>query len=145
MRPREVLSAGARELDGVLSPHGFVFTFTDEGKGSGGIYASGEYRRGNRRLEIHYRWSLGLVRYHVGKNSLAHAEYVRAVRAITATSREPSYPGFSSDDALAAFGHLRHDLEGFGELFLRGSDRQFDELWEWTREHPVSKGLGALP
>ena len=117
---------------------------SDEGDSSGGRYASGEYRRGDRRLELHFRWSLGLVTYHVGGLSLDHAEYVRAVRAGTGTSVQPAYPGFS-DDPLAAFRDLGRDLERFGEVFLGGSDEAFAEPHTWAGEHPAPKGLAALP
>src|SRR6185503_3151202 len=117
MEPGAVLTAGARELEGLLVPQGFVFRVTDEGKSSGGGYVSGEYQRGERRLELHFRWSLGLVKYHVGEWSLGHAEYVRAVQAVTGIGVPAAYPGYS-DDPLAAFRHLGQDLERFGEAFL---------------------------
>ncbi len=144
MEPRDVLNAGARELESVLVPHGFAFCVSDEGKSSGGRYASGEYQRGDRRLELHFRWSLGLVKYHVGGWSLDHAEYVRAVQAVTGTRVQPAYPGFS-DDPLAAFHHLGRDLERFGKVFLGGSDAAFAELHTWASEHPMPRGLAALP
>ncbi len=144
MEPRDVLNAGAKELEGLLVPHGFVFRVSDEGKSSGGKYASGEYQRGDRRLELHFRWSLGLVKYHLGRWSLGHAEYVRAVQAVTGASVEPAYPGFS-EDPLAAFRHLGQDLEHFGEVFLGGSDAAFAELHTWASEHPMPRGLAALP
>jgi hypothetical protein len=64
MEAREVLAAGVRELESLLAPLGFVFRLTDEGARSGGMYASGQFERGARRLERHVRRSLGLVTYH---------------------------------------------------------------------------------
>jgi hypothetical protein len=144
VRPRDVLNAGARELESAVAPHGFGFRVTDEGWSSGGNHASGEYQRDDRRLELHLRWSLGLVRYHVGPRSLGHAEYVRAVQAVTGTSGQAAYPGFS-DDPVAAFRHLAQDLERFGEIFLAGSHAAFAELHAWASEHPAPKGFAALP
>lgn len=153
MEPRDVLNAGARELESLLVPHGFAFRVSDEGKGSGGQYASGDFQRGNRRLELHFRWSLGLVTYHVGgwslgpfhvgARSLGHADYVRAVKSVTGSSAQPEYPGFS-DDPLSAFRHLRRDLERFGQIFLAGSNAAFTELHTWASEHPRPKGFAAL-
>jgi hypothetical protein len=144
MLPSEALVAGARDMQQVFAPHGFAFALINEGRGSGGAYASGEYRRGNRRLELHYRNSLGLVAYHVGEVSLAHADYVRAVSALTGASALPSYPGFSTDNPLVAFSHLCHDLELFGSIFLHGSDQEFASLRLWVNEHPRPKGIAAL-
>jgi hypothetical protein len=117
---------------------------TDEGKGSGGSYASGDYRRDDRRLELHFRWSLGLVTYHVGAWSLEHVDYVRAVQAVTGTDEAAAYPGFSVD-ASVGFEHLAIDLERFGGVFLNGSDAQFEELHRWAGKHPRPRGLAALP
>jgi hypothetical protein len=144
MRPRDVLTAGARELDKVLRFQGFAFRITDEGRGSGGLYASGEYRRSNRWLELHFRWSLGLVAYHVGSLSLAHSEYVRAVQAAAGTSTKAAYPGFS-DDPLDGFRHLAYDLEQFGRVFCAGSEAEFEALHAWVVHHPRPTGLSALP
>jgi hypothetical protein len=55
MNPLETLSNGMSELKGILSPHGFEFVQTNAGASSGGHFASGEYRRGVRRLELHVR------------------------------------------------------------------------------------------
>lgn len=64
MTPREVLERGVAILDSVLAPAGFRFVLREEGRGSGGDFAWGEYVRGERRLELHYRYSLGNVVYH---------------------------------------------------------------------------------
>ena len=144
MEPTDALQAGASRLESILGPHGFVFTSGLKGESSGGKFASGEYRRGDRRLELHFRFSLGLVAYHVGAQSLPHADYVRAVRETTSTGGEPSYPGFSTDPA-EAFVHLGDDLKRFGMIFLCGDDREFSGLAAWVREHPVPTGLSALP
>ena len=144
MNPRDVLLTGAHELDAVLGPARFCFSATDEGRSSGGLYASGEYLRGDRRLELHFRWSLGLVKYHVGGLSLSHADYVRAVKATAGATEQAKYPGFSANP-VDGFRHLADDLAHFGETFLSGSDAEFAALHAWAKEHPQAKGLAALP
>jgi hypothetical protein len=141
--PGERLERGGAELAEVLGPAGFQFVETDEGMGSGGAYASGEFRRGDRRLELHFRSSLGLVRYHFGEESLSHQELVRGVRALERISEEGEYPGFS-DDPMAGFRHLRHDLDRFGGVFLHGGAKAFRALKKWLDKHPKKSGLAGL-
>ena len=115
MSPRDVLTKGASLLEPVLTPHSFSFVFREEGRGSGGVFAVGEFVRDERRLELHYRWSLGLVTYHVGAAHVSHAGYMEelGVRQFAA------YPGFS-DDPLDGFRHLAGDLARFAADFLIG-------------------------
>jgi hypothetical protein len=135
----ETLAEGVLILEPVLKPAGFVFVPGHAGKSSGGWSASGSFVRGDRGLEIHYRYSLGLVTYVVGGASLSHSDYVRAL----GHSREAAYPGFSSDP-LDGFRHLRTDLERFGGEFLHGTDAQFHERAAWVSSHPAAHGLAAL-
>jgi hypothetical protein len=121
MEPIEVLRQGVVILDPVCAPHGFRFCNEQTGRGSGGLFASGEYVRGDRRFELHFRASLGLVTYHVGPLSLPHDEYLRALRVLPG---ECAYPGFS-DDPLDGFRHLKTDLERFGQEFLAGDASVF--------------------
>jgi hypothetical protein len=143
MNPTHELEQGARELAEILGPAGFEFVLTGSGQGSGGLFASGEFRMGRRRLELHFRYSLGLVRYHVDGLDLAHDELLRAVRTTNRIHEEGEYPGFSSDP-LDAFRRLRRDLERFGKVFTSGSDEQFRVLKRWVDEHPRASGLAAL-
>jgi hypothetical protein len=131
------------ELAEVLGPAGFEFAETEEGASSGGAFASGEFRRGDRRLELHVRSSLGLVRYHFGEQSLSHEELVRGVRALERIAEEGEYPGFS-DDPMAGFRHFRHDLDLFGDVFLRGGAKAFRALKKWVDKHPKKSGLAGL-
>jgi hypothetical protein len=141
--PLTVLHAGAAELEQVLGPAGFRFVPLTAGHGSGGPFAYGEFRRDDRRLELHYRWGLGLVCYHVGEISLPHEEYVRAVRAVDQLNEERAYPGFTGE-ALAGFRHLGEDLGHFGRRFLQGDDAEFRELASWVERHPRPTGFAAL-
>ena len=86
MNPNEVLARGVAELAEVLGPAGFEFIETDDGSLSGGEAASGEFLRGDRRLELEVRRSLTVVRYHFGDEALSHEELVRGVRAVSKIS-----------------------------------------------------------
>jgi hypothetical protein len=49
-------------LDPILHWYGFEFHWGGSGPSSAGIFAFGAYVSGNRKLELHYRHSLGLGR-----------------------------------------------------------------------------------
>ena len=115
IKPKDALVEGAKILKEALSPYGFRFRFCESGRGSGGNFASGAFVRGDRQLELHYRRSLGLVRYHVDKDSTSHEFYMRELGVWD----QCQYPGFS-DDPNDAFRGLGHDL-GFAQDFLTGS------------------------
>jgi len=113
--PKESLLAGSRIIAVVLGPAGFVFNFRGEGLGSGGKYAWGEFIRGERRLELYFRRSLGLVSYCLGSLHTAHERYMREL----GVSENCCYPGFS-EDPMDGFRALAHDL-GFAKDFTTGS------------------------
>jgi|HubBroStandDraft_1064217.scaffolds.fasta_scaffold382976_1 hypothetical protein len=115
IRPKVCLLEGAQILEEVLQPKGFKFRFHGEGKSSGGEYASGEFFRADRRLEVHFRWNLGMVRYHVGDQSASHESYMREL----GVREKCHYPGFSEDPKDAFLG-LAHDLT-FADEFLTGT------------------------
>jgi hypothetical protein len=140
--PGDLLARGVAELTEVLGPAGFEFVETEEGQ-SGGSFASGEFRRGDRRLELQVRSSLGLVQYHFGDEPLSHQDLVRGVRALERISEEGQYPGFS-DDPMAGFRHLRHDLDRFGGVFLRGGAKTFRALKKWIDKNPKKTGFAGL-
>jgi hypothetical protein len=139
----ELLLRGVAELAPVLGPAGFEFIQSDEGADSGGPFASGEFLKGDRRLELHVRNSLGMVRYHFGEESLSHEDLVRGVRALEGISAEGQYPGFSTDP-MAGFRHLRHDLDKFGAIFLRSGAKAFRALKKWVNQHPKKTGFAGL-
>ena len=143
MNPIEVLREGAAELTSIIGPEGFTFVETGSGVSSGGHYASGEFRRADRRLELHVRWSLGLVTYHVGSESLNHEDLTRAVAATQHLEESAQYPGFS-DRPLDGFRHLGADLVRLGRVFTQGTAEEFSVLVAWVRQHPKPKGLAAL-
>ena len=143
MTPAELLARGAPVLAEVLGPAGFEFIQVDEGGSSGGPFAHGEFFRGDRRLELHVRSSLSLVRYHFGDESLSHEDLVRGVRALDGISAEPQFPGFSSEP-MVGFHHLANDIERFGAIFLRGGAKAFRALNKWVSKHPRRSGLAGL-
>ena len=113
--PKTSLLDGSHSLETVLVPQGFTFQFRGEGQSSGGHFAWGEFVRADRRLEIHFRYSLGLVRYHIAQQSASHESYMREL----GVSEQCCYPGFSNDSSEAFVG-LAHDL-AFAEDFLAGT------------------------
>jgi len=140
----KLLERGVAELREVLGPAGFEFIQSDEGVDSGGPFAAGEFLKGDRRLELQVRKSLGLVRYHFDKDeSLSHEDLVRGVRALDGISAEPEYPGFSTDP-MAGFHHLRRDLDRFGAIFLRSGTKAFRALKKWLNKHPKKSGFAGL-
>ncbi len=112
---------GLAILGPLLESHGFRFQYGPSGPSSGGEFVSGAYERGNRSLEFHLRYSLGLVTYRIGSAELSHVEFMRLQPEVQGRNQ---YPGFS-DDPLDGFRHLRSDLENYGSDFLSGSGRFF--------------------
>jgi hypothetical protein len=114
----EMLRRGSALLAPLLLKHGFLFKVVDTGSSSGGHFASGEFARGARSLELHFRHGLGMVTYRLADRSMTHQQYMCSVHGSLGASH---YPGFSSDP-LDAFQHLLLDLEQFGSDFLGGTD-----------------------
>jgi hypothetical protein len=137
MDPRTELKAGVAVLDPILSSAGFAFQFETEGLSSGGRSCSGAFIRGDRRLELHFQYSLGLVTYNVSNCSLSHEDYLRAQGA------KGQYPGFS-DEPIDAFKHLREDLKKWGAAFLTAPNERFVQLAQWVLANPKKKGFWAL-
>ena len=135
----EILRQGADILAPVLAPHGFQFTIVGSGNSSGGACAWGEFVRGDRWLELHLRWSLGLVRYHIGVLSLAHDDYLRA---LLGRPRAGHYPG-TSEQPLDGFEALRQDLVEHCSDFVSGTGEQFRQCakrhLEYERLSPLQK------
>lgn len=120
--PAEILKRGRVILDPVLQRYGFEFVAGPSGLGSGGRYASGAYVNGNRRLEFHYLFSLGLATYHFGEKSIDHEFYMRALLGTKGGNR---YPGFSGDP-MDAFKGIAYDVQNFATAFLEGNREEFE-------------------
>jgi hypothetical protein len=140
MNVLETFRAGCEILDAVMKPHGFTFVKGASGRSSGGNYASGEYVKGDRRLEIHLRYSLGLVTYQIGCLTLTHDAYMRALLGRGGGNK---YPGFSNDP-LDGFRHLGHDLTQFCGDFLSGSGEEFKRCVAKAQEQEKIKGFKSL-
>jgi hypothetical protein len=125
-KPQARLRAGIQVVASVLTPHGFSFVFRKSANSSGGPFASGEFVRGDRRLELHVREGLGLVRYHLGSHSASHEYYMKELGVWPRCD----YPGFA-EDPTDPFARLAHDLSFAGEfisgdarLLLQASERE---------------------
>jgi hypothetical protein len=127
------LQAGADILASVLSPVGFTFRVTGQGRSSGGGFATGRFTRDTQYLEFHFRHSLGLVTYGWGAVAISHADYLRGL-GVTGT-----YPGYS-DNPLDGFRHLALDLAGPLSGF-RDGDRHGYELGLHGAEQPRKRHL----
>jgi len=138
--PTEYLHAGSAILYPILRTYGFEFQWGHSGASSGGPFASGAYVLGDRKLELHYRHSLGLVTYHFGKLSLDHASYMRSVLG---SSGGNHYPGFSKEP-LASFEDLRFDLEHFAGSFLLGNKEEFSRFVNVAKEWNNKQGLSRI-
>ena len=119
--PGEILRQGCEILDPLMRAHGVAFGKTCSGRGSGGPFARGSYLNGDRELELHFRFSLGLVTYHFRDIQIGHESLMRLVAE---NCRVSKYPGFS-EDPLDAFRGLAYDLENFGSAFLLGDFETF--------------------
>ncbi|ANM30006.1 hypothetical protein ABI59_11140 [Acidobacteria bacterium Mor1] len=127
--PAVVLEEGRLLLDPLMSSHGFIWRPGPIGAGSGGAFASGAFERATRRLELHFRRSLGLVAYGLGDRSVRHESLMRVIEGARSEHR---YPGFSKEP-LEAFADLLHDLNRLGRFFLEGTDAELQSLMDRVR------------
>ncbi|SRR5258705_12811371 len=137
MEPASSLLEGCRILDPILNPRGFTFRPGQVGKGSGGPFAMGEYVHGKRRLELHFRWSLGLVTYHFHDLRLGHEDYMWSLLGAKGGNR---YPGFS-DDPLQGFRDLAEDLRQHAGAFVSGTDEELERQFERAVANPKPAGF----
>jgi hypothetical protein len=136
--PETILKVGIEVLDPVLKPHGFKFVFEKAAQGSGGRFAFGKYVRGDRSLELHFRYSLGLVTYHIGESRLDHESYMRSLGVYG----KNSYPDFPTDP-LESFQSLAQDLARYCADFLTGDGAEFHQHAAKLRNEP--KIFSGLP
>jgi hypothetical protein len=137
----EILNEGRATLDPIMKKCGFLFEAGPAGSSSGGPYASGVYANGERRLEIHYRYSLGLVTYHFREASVDHASYMHAVLGGKGGNR---YPGFSESPSTQ-FSDLTYDLESFANSFLQGNFKEFSRFAQAAEDWKKTPGIARLP
>ena len=134
----EILTKGSEILAPSLRAHGFSFQIDRSGNSSGGPFASGYWSRDNRRLELHFRWHLGLVAYHLGPDRISHGYLVWAV---SGKRNAGTYPG-SSGDLFERFHLLNDEIVRFGQSFLCGSDDEFLQVIQKAKE--LSDWWGSL-
>jgi len=137
MNKTEIFEKGIESLKSVLSKYGFQFYNGPSGNSSGGSFISGYFETKDRKLELHFRFSLGLVTYHFGDMSVGHEDYMKAVEA------ENKYPGFS-DKPKDGFKHLSYDLENFCSAFLQGDKNRFEQIVEKARQNNEKTGFKAI-
>ena len=138
--PIDHLKAGSEILLRVLEPYGFSFNQGATGVGSGGGFASGTFVRGDRIIEVHFRYSLGLVSYRIGEAVIDHENYLR----FAGYWSERRYPGFSSTP-MDGFTALAHDLSAFFTDFMTGTGEQFKGVVAAYAANPNRyKGFSAL-
>lgn len=90
-------------------------------------------------MELHYRFSLGLVTYHMGDLVLSHEDFMWSMLGKRWASE---YPGFLKEP-LEDFRQLRADLEHHCTDFLTGSDSDFASRVQ--RAEALRKTVSRLP
>jgi hypothetical protein len=138
--PTLALESGMKLLSTFLASKGFVASIDRSAVGSGGEFATGKFRNGDWTLELHFRYSLGLVSYALGGSSISHDDYMRQV---VPDGGKASYPSFSSS-SLNGFEALLSDLENFAGEFVDCQSKGFLQLVSDAEENPRPTGFGAF-
>lgn len=133
MNLKETFEKGIEILGEFLYPIGFEFSYINNGTGSGGEFATGEFKKGHLKLELHFRESVGMVKYHYKSYSVSHNYYMRSL----GVKDRCQYPGYS-DDPLDGFRHLKNDLVNFGQDFT-GGDHEI--LIQASREEDIESNI----
>jgi hypothetical protein len=131
-----ILDAGAIIVGVVIEPHGFQWALGNTHAGHPGNAARGAYVKGDRQLELGFRWSLGPVTYRIGTDSVNH----EALMKYAGHYAEAEYPGYSTDP-LDAFRHLASDLQRFCGDFMFGDGTTIIAASRFS----YAGGFGALP
>ena len=130
--PQDILVAGAKILAPVLEPHGFIFKLETHGKSSGGWFASGSFSRSDRQLELHFRYSLGLVTYHLDQVLLDHEIYMRLL-GVYGVNQYPDFP----QEPLESFHHLAKDIQDYCQDFICGDGQEFQAFAKQFSSNPT--------
>jgi hypothetical protein len=138
--PLEKLKEGCSLLDPILNLHGFRLLPMETGRGSGGHFARADYQNGDRRLELHYRFSLGLVTYHFGRTSLQHESYMKVILGKAGGNKYPGFP----DNPRDSFLDLEHDLGHYAGAFLTGDGSEFERCAKLASEFEELPGIAKL-
>ncbi|MEP7267594.1 MAG: hypothetical protein ABI844_08190 [Saprospiraceae bacterium] len=116
LTPEQYLLDGIKILSPYFEPKGFHFKLAGTGQGSGGHFAFGQFVCGDKEIELHFRWSLGLVSYTVGNVVLGHEGYINLLEK----HGQNKYPNFS-DEPNDAFKCLKFDLENLLQDFAENN------------------------
>ncbi|MGE5398274.1 MAG: hypothetical protein ACM3MK_12190, partial [Chitinophagales bacterium] len=123
MTPEQSLLEGLSILDPYMKQKGFDRASVLTGEGSGGNFAYSSYFKEGWILELHFRYSLGLVTYRFNETRLDHVNYMK----LLGVYGQNKYPGFSTD-SKSSFERLLFDLDNFCSDFLTGSGEDFKRL-----------------
>ncbi len=123
-----------------LSRAGSASSLLAQAKVAGGISPLARYANGERRIELHFRFSLGLVTYHFGSVSIGHEAYLGAILGAGGGNK---FPGFS-DEPLDGFRGLAYDLETYAKAFLAGDMAEFVRSVELARKEEALPGFARL-
>jgi hypothetical protein len=135
--PKDQLLAGVEILRPLFELHGFSFALETVGKGSGGPFASGILRKDDRRVELRFRYYLGLVRYHIKQETLDHETYMRLL-GVYGRNQYPDFP----QEPVDSFRHLAVDLNSYCADFIFGDGQQFHSLAAAFQQDPLMfKGI----
>lgn len=135
----EILNEGLKYINPIMEENGFKWIDEKSGNGSGGAFSSGKFIKDNRTLELHFRFSLGLVTYQIGNDKLSHEEYMNHA----AGKNKNEYPGFS-ENPLDGFKHLASDLTNYAQDFLKGSGKEFRLAKEEAEKRNKLSGFKKL-
>lgn len=130
--PVAQLKAGLLILDPLLSINGFVHDSISHGKGSGGSFATVNYNKTGRCLELHYRYGLGIAKYYVNNAELHHVSYMK----LLGVYRKSAFASTELVGDLQGFEQLKQDLVNFGVDFLEGDGKEFERLAALFAQNP---------
>jgi hypothetical protein len=129
---QQALQKATVTLDPILGPTGFTFAFDDQGRASGGDFASGFYIKGDTKIGLIYRASsgLGMVIYEHGRASVGHHDLMKSLghqHDCRLTYDEKRYVPYSRDgsDLIDA---LAHDLKHFVIDILARDQARFEMI-----------------
>ena len=117
MQPLTDLIKGLEVLEPFLRGRNFAFDNYENGKGSGGQFTNATYISGQKKFVIGYRYSLTQLYYQFADFKVGHTFYLDHL----GFADKRQFPDFQSDDKLASFRHVLHDLDFLVDDFFVGN------------------------
>ncbi len=139
MSPEVALEKGAEILNPKLQPLDFTFSIVEHGKGSGGNFAVGSFKNGDREIRIWFRFEVGGVSYRKGDLERGHVEFMQFL----GLEGKSALPGFGAGDPLAGFRHLLQDLDHCALLLENDGTAFYDAMKNYVYK-PKPTGFSAL-